>query len=249
MSEQNRTVTEAIRELVVANRILGREGVVDAFGHVSLRHPENANRYLLSCSRSPELVSEDDIMEFDLDSNPIDQRGRAIYAERAIHGSVYKARPDVNAVCHSHAHQLIPFAATATSIKPIWVMCAAIGDEVPIWDIREDFPNDDGMLIVNDTIGASMVKRLGASRACLLAGHGAVAVEASIRRTVMVAVGLMTNAELLLQSRMLTLAKGAGEVRYLASGEIRTTTDILFNPRILERIWEYWAARAGCAGN
>jgi ribulose-5-phosphate 4-epimerase/fuculose-1-phosphate aldolase len=108
---------------------------------------KKAERYLLSSSRSPELVTEDDIMEFDLDSNPIDQRGRGIFAERSIHGSVYKARPDVNAVCHNHAQQLIPFAATAMPIKVVWVMGAAIGDEVPIWDIRDDFPTDDGMLI------------------------------------------------------------------------------------------------------
>ena len=109
MSEHSQIANDAVRELVTANRILGHEGVVDALGHVSVRHPENAGRYLLSCSRSPELVTEDDIMEFDLDSNPIDQRGRNMYVERSIHGCVYQARPDVNAVCHSHAHELIPF--------------------------------------------------------------------------------------------------------------------------------------------
>ncbi len=119
MSEQSQSVKEAIRELVTANRILGNEGVVDALGHVSLRHPEDAGRYLLSCSRSPALVTEDDIMEFDLDSNPIDQRGRNMYLEHSIHGCLYRARPDVNAVCHSHARPLIPFAVTGMPIKPV----------------------------------------------------------------------------------------------------------------------------------
>lgn len=244
MSEHSQVVKNVITELVVANRILGHEGVVDALGHISARHPEAADRYLLSCSRSPELVTADDIMEFDLDSNPIDARGRGLFAERWIHGAVYKARPDVNAVCHNHARQLIPFAATATPIRPIWVMGASIGGEVPIWDIREDFPNDHGLLITNDTIGSSMTRRLGACRACLLASHGAVVAEADIRRTVLVAISLMTNAELLIQSRLLTLTQGGREPRYLTDGEIRAMTELTFNPRTIERMWEYWAARA-----
>jgi HCOMODA/2-hydroxy-3-carboxy-muconic semialdehyde decarboxylase len=233
-----------VHELVVANRILAHEGVVDALGHISVRHPENPQRYMLSCSRSPELVTEDDIMEFDLDGNPIDQRGRSIFAERPIHGSVYKARPDVNSVCHNHAHQLIPFAATAIPLKPVWVMGAAIGGEVPIWDIREDFPNEDGMLIVNDDIGSCMAKRLGGGRACLLAGHGAVVAETNIRRTVTVAISLMTNAQLLMQARMLQLANEVRPIRYLAPGEISAMAELIFNPRILERMWEYWSRRA-----
>jgi ribulose-5-phosphate 4-epimerase/fuculose-1-phosphate aldolase len=245
MSEHSQSVKEAIRELVTANRILGNEGVVDALGHVSLRHPEDAGRYLLSCSRSPALVTEDDIMEFDLDSNPIDQRGRTMYLERSIHGCLYRARPDVNAVCHSHARQLIPFAVTGMPIKPVWVMGAALGDEVPIWDIREDFPHDDGMLIVNNAIGSALAKRLGDGRACLLASHGAVIVEATIRRVVQVAISLVTNAELLMQSRLLTVTQEARALRFLSSGEIRAMTELMFSPRALERMWDYWATRAG----
>ena len=116
-------------------------------------------------------MTEDDILEFDLASSPIDARGRGMYAERPIHGCIYRARTDVQAVCHSQAHQLIPFAVTGMPLKPVWVMGAAIGDDVPLWDIREDFPNDDGMLIVNDAIGSAVANRLGAGRACLLAGR------------------------------------------------------------------------------
>jgi ribulose-5-phosphate 4-epimerase/fuculose-1-phosphate aldolase len=247
MREQSQIVADAIRELVTANRILGNEGVVDALGHVSLRHPEDAGRYLLSRSRSPALVTEDDIMEFALDSTPIDQRGRSMYAERSIHGCIYQARPDVNAVCHSHAQQLIPFAVTGLPVKPIWAMGATIGDEVPMWDIREDFPHDDGMLIVNDTIGSSLAKRLGAGRACLLASHGAVVAAANIRRTVLIAISLMTNAELLMQSRLLSLTHAGQEGRYLTRGEITSMSELAFSPGFLERMWEYWATRAGCA--
>jgi ribulose-5-phosphate 4-epimerase/fuculose-1-phosphate aldolase len=236
----------AIRNLVIANRILGKEGVVDAFGHVSIRHPADPSRYFLSRSRSPELVVERDIMEFDLDSNAIEQRGRTVYSERFIHGCVYKARSDVMAVCHSHAHALVPFTVTDTSIQPIWVMSAAIGNDVPVWDIREDFPSENTMLVVNDAIGMSMVRKLGSGRAVLLRGHGAVIAAADIKKTVLVSIGLMRNAEMLVQSHLLSLARGKNEdIRYLNSGEIEFTTDVLFNARGLNRAWEYWTVRAG----
>lgn len=193
---------------------------------------------------APALVTEDDVMEYDLDNRPIEQRGRNMYAERPIHGSIYRAREDVNAVCHSHARQITPFTVTRGPIRPVWVMGATIGDEVPIWDIREDFRNDDGMLVVNDAIGSSLAKWLGAGRACLLAGHGAVIAEASIKRTVLVAISLVTNAELLMQSRLLALTQDDRRIRYLTTGEAAATAESTFNPRVLERIWEYWA---GCA--
>jgi len=235
-----------IRDLVIANRILGHEGVVDAFGHISARHPTDPGRYFLSRSRSPELVIETDIMEFDLDSNPIDLRGRTIYSERSIHGSIYKARSDVMAVCHSHAHALVPFTVTDTVMKPIWVMSAAIGGEIPIWDIRDDFPSEKTMLVINDTIGQSMVKTLGAGRAILMRGHGAVIATTDIKKNVMVSIGLMRNAEMLMQAHMLSLAQGKNNpIKFLNDGEVEFTTGILFNPRGEERAWEYWKRRAG----
>ena len=218
---------------------------MDALGHVSVRHPELPDRYLLSCSRSPELVAEDDILEFDLDSNPIDQHGRAIFAERWIHGSVYKVRPEVNAVCHNHASQLIPFAATATPIRPIWVMGAAISEEVSIWDIREDFPDVTGLLIVSAAHASSMARRLRGCRCCLLASHGAVIAETTLRRAILVSISLMTNAELLMQSRLLTLTQDRRDPRYLGSCEIKTMAEMIFNPKALDRLWEYWVRRAG----
>jgi len=239
----------AIDTLVVANRILGHEGVVDAFGHISVRHPENPERYLLSRSRSPELVEAGDIMEFDLDSNPIDLRGRTIYSERSIHGCIYKSRPDVTSVCHSHAHALVPFTVTETEIRPIWVMSGAIGDKVPIWDIRDDFPDEGTMLVVNDAIGDSMARALGQGRALLLRGHGAVIAASDIKRTVMVSIGLMRNAEMLMQAHVLALARGnVAPVRPLDPREVEFITGVLFNPRGLDRAWEYWMRRAGFGG-
>jgi hypothetical protein len=152
MSERHERADAAIRELVAANHILAREGVVDALGHVSSRHPEHPERYLLSCSRSPALVSKKDIMEFDLRSRestrnkPIDQRGRPVYVERPINGAVDRARPDVGAICHGHAHPLIPFGVTGVPLRLVFVLGATVGEEVPVWDIREDFPDDGGML-------------------------------------------------------------------------------------------------------
>jgi len=239
-------IAAAIRTLVIANRILGREGVVDAFGHISIRHPHDPERYFLSCSRSPDLVVEDDIMEFDLESNPIDQRGRTIYSERSIHGCIYRARSEVTAVCHSHAHALIPFTVTDTAIRPIWVMSAAIGDNVPIWDIRDDFPNEKTMLVVNDAIGRSLAKTLGTGRAALMRGHGAVIATDDIKRTVLVSIGLMRNAEMLMQAHLLSLAHGKNDqVKFLNPGEVEYTTGVLFSPRGLDRAWEYWVRRAG----
>src|SRR5262245_44172950 len=193
----------AIRDLVVANRILGNEGVVDAFGHVSIRHPENPGRYFLACSRSPGLVIDNAIVEFDLDSNRLDGTDRAIYAERFIHGCIYKARPDVMSVCHSHAHAVVPFTVTNVPIEPIWVMSSGSGAGVPNWDIRDEFPNEGTMLVVNDATGRSLAKKLGNGRVCLLRGHGAVIAKNNIKATVMVSIGLMCNVQKILQAHKL----------------------------------------------
>jgi ribulose-5-phosphate 4-epimerase/fuculose-1-phosphate aldolase len=242
MSERALTT---IRDLVVANRILGNEGVVDAFGHISIRHPENPERYFLACSRSPGLVNEDDIVEFDLDSNRLDGTNRAIYAERFIHGCVYKARPDVMSVCHSHAHAVVPFTVTNTPIEPIWVMASGSGAGVPNWDIRDEFPNEGTMLVVNDATGRSLAKTLGAGRVCLLRGHGAVIATSELKATVMVSIGLMCNAAMLIQAHTLSQGRGDAAVKHLSPAEIESTNKILLGPLGLDRAWEYWRVRAG----
>jgi HCOMODA/2-hydroxy-3-carboxy-muconic semialdehyde decarboxylase len=235
----------AIRDLMVANRILGNEGVVDAFGHISVRHPDNAERYFLACSRSPGLVTEDDIVEFDLDSNRLDGTSRAIYAERFIHGCIYKARPDVMSVCHSHAHAVVPFTVTNTPIEPIWVMASGSGSDVPNWDIRDEFPNEGTMLVVNDATGRSLAKTLGRGRVCLLRGHGAVIATDGLKATVMVSIGLMCNAQMLIQAHTLSGGRGDAAVKHLSPAEIENTSRILLGPRGHDRAWEYWRVRAG----
>jgi ribulose-5-phosphate 4-epimerase/fuculose-1-phosphate aldolase len=240
-------VDEAIRDLVIANRILAAEGVVDAFGHVSIRHPENPARYLLSCSRSPGLVVADDIIEFDLESAPIDRGDRAIYAERFIHGCIYKARPEVMAICHSHAHSLIPFTVTDVPVEPIWAMSAAIGHHIPNWDIRDEFPNEGNFLVVNDACGQSLTRTLGKNSACLLRGHGAVIAMTGVKAMVMASIGLKLNAEMLMQAHTLAMACGKPTVKYLSPAEIDSLSSVLLSPFGLERAWAYWHVQSGYA--
>ena len=242
MSER---VKAAVRDLVVANRILGNEGVVDAFGHISIRHPENAGRYFLACSRSPGLVTEDDIVEFDLDSNRLDGTDRAIYAERFIHGCLYKARPDVMSVCHSHAHAVVPFTVTNTPIEPIWVMAAGSGPDVPNWDIRDEFPNEGTMLVVNDATGRSLARTHGGGARMSPArtrrgdrderaqGDGDGVDRADVQRR-----DADPGAHAFARPRR---CRGeASEPR-----RDRGTSKILLGPLGLDRAWEYWRVRAG----
>src|SRR5258706_5390216 len=133
------TLTRALDELVTANRILAREGVVDSFGHVSVRHPARPDRYRLARARPPECIEVDDLMEFTCDGTPIDAAGRKPYAERFIHGAVYDARPEVRAVVHHHSPSVIPFSVTKTPLSPLMHMCAGIGMPIPTWDSRASF--------------------------------------------------------------------------------------------------------------
>ena len=139
-------LSSSLQDLVTANRILAHEGVVDAFGHVSFRHHGNPDRYWLSRSRAPELVVAEDLMEYILEGDPIDQQDRPMYTERPIHGGVYQARPDVQAVVHNHSMAVIPYGVTKTPLRPILHLAAIIGGQVPVWDIRDTF-GDTNMLV------------------------------------------------------------------------------------------------------
>ncbi|MBI4967805.1 MAG: class II aldolase/adducin family protein [Rhodospirillales bacterium] len=236
-----KSVELALRDLVIANRILAREGVLDAFGHVSIRHPTEAGRYFMARSRAPELVSREDLIEFNLDSSPINQNGRAMYAERQIHGCIYQLRPEVMAVCHNHAHSLVPFGVTGSLIKPIFHMASVIGEEVPIWDIREEF-GDTNLLVTDAPKGLALARSLGARRAALMRGHGSVVVGQTLRQAVFTAIYLQQNAELILRAREL------GPITYLSPGEVKAASDLLFQPLSQDRSWEYWATRAGFSG-
>src|SRR5262252_3793189 len=144
-----------IDDLVAANRILADQGVLDGYGHVSMRHSGDASRYFLSRSKSPAIITAEDIMEYDLDSNPVDQQGRLMYIERYIHGEIYKARPDVNAVVHSHSPTVIPFSVTTVKLRPICHMSAFLKNEVPNFEIRDTAGMTD-LLIRNETLGRAL---------------------------------------------------------------------------------------------
>src|SRR5262249_51783059 len=166
---------QLIEDLVAANRILADQGVLDGWGHVSVRHPRDPNRYLLSRSRAPELIDAEDIMELDLDSNPVDAKGRSLYTERFIHGEIYKARPDVIAIVHTHAPALIPFGISKVPLKPVYLRSAFIAAGIPVFEIRERAGMTD-MLIRDHTLGRALADALASHPAALMRGHGAVIV-------------------------------------------------------------------------
>ncbi|MEX0921957.1 MAG: class II aldolase/adducin family protein [Rhodovibrionaceae bacterium] len=232
---------EAIEQLVIANRILAHEGVIDVFGHVSLRHPEDPERFLLSCGRSPSLVTRDDIMEFDLDGRETSDSGLRPYAERFIHAAVYKTRPDVGGVSHHHAKAILPFTASEMPLRPVNHTGAVIGAEVPRWDSQEAF-GDTNMLVASPPMGAAVAEALGEGRCLLLRGHGAVCAAESVMAVVFVSVYMKENAEVQLATHAL------GEIAYLRPGEIELADKLQMSPMPMRRAWEYWKARAGYPG-
>ena len=229
---------DQLEDLVIANRILAREGVVDGFGHISMRHPERTDRFFMSSSRSPELVSLDDIMEFDLDCNPIDQRGRTLYGERPIHGAIYRCRRDVGSVVHNHAHEVIPYSVTKVPMRQVIHTAGGMGRQVPVWDIRDEFGDTD-LLVRNLEQGLSLAKTLGDNAAALMRGHGCVVTGRTVRDAVRISVYLMVNA------RLQTEATRFGEVAFLSENEVAATAEMSSSPLAANRVWEYWVRRSG----
>jgi ribulose-5-phosphate 4-epimerase/fuculose-1-phosphate aldolase len=232
---------DLIEELVTANRILAREGVVDSFGHISVRHPGNPQRYLLSRSRAPDCIENDDIMEFTLDGTPVDARGRVPYLERYIHGALYESRPDVMSVVHNHSESVIPFGITTEKIRPIYHMGASIGHEVPVWDSHDHF-GDTALLVENMAMGRDLAKLIGAGSTALMRGHGATVAGKNIRHAVYVSVYLEVNARL--QKQAMDMAGGSRGVKYLHPGEVDMVTERT-GPYGINRAWENWCRRAG----
>jgi len=230
--------TNHLRDLVIANRILANEGVVDAFGHVSIRHPDNPARYIMSRSRAPELIVADDLMEFTLEGDAIDLRGRTPYGERMIHGAIFEARPEVNAVVHNHAYEVIPFGVTGVPLRPIMHACGPIGTDIPTWDIREKFGEGDHLVVTMEQ-GRDLARCLGPRSVALMKRHGCVVAGRNLREAVMTAVYLQVNARLMLQALQL------GTPDTLTPREADACTARQFSPLALDRAWEYWSVRAG----
>jgi ribulose-5-phosphate 4-epimerase/fuculose-1-phosphate aldolase len=238
MREWSPSAAEVVRDLMIGNRIVANEGVLDAFGHLSARHPEDPNRYLMTRPMAPDQVTEEDIMELDLDSRPIEP-GRKAIVERFIHGGIYKARPDVMAVCHSHTPSIIPFGVTGNSVRPICHTGGAIGQITPIWDIREDFGDGTDLLVDNADKGRSLATALGRQRVCLMRGHGSVVGTHDIKAAVMVSIWLMNNAALQMQ------AQAMGPVNYLSQKEVEAMEALFFGERTIGRAWGFYCRRAG----
>ena len=231
---------QALRDLVIANRVLANEGVVDAYGHVSVRHPRNPDRYFMSCSRSPELVTAKDIMQFHLDGTAIGGDARLPYVERHIHGAIYERRPEINAAVHSHAEDVLPFGIVTTPLQPVIHSGGFMGHRAPIWDIRDKF-GDTNLLVTNMEQGRDLASALGPERVALMRGHGFAAAGLSLADVVRLAVYLPKNARVLLNALRL------GAFKPLSAGEIEKRIAISPSGMETARAWEYWATRAGCA--
>jgi HCOMODA/2-hydroxy-3-carboxy-muconic semialdehyde decarboxylase len=228
-------------DLVIANRILANENVVDAYGHVSLRHPEDPKRFFLARSLAPELIEAGDIMEFDLEGRALGGDARQPYLERFIHAGVYEARPDVMAVVHAHAEDVLPFGITAAPLRPVIHSGSFMGEKVPVWDIRERF-GDTNLLVTNTAQGRDLAQSLGKNNVALMRGHGFVAAARSLIEVVRMSVYTPRNARV-----QLAAARLGGEVKALSRGEIEAR-NAGYKPYSPEtwRAWEYWAKRAGC---
>jgi ribulose-5-phosphate 4-epimerase/fuculose-1-phosphate aldolase len=229
---------ELIGDLVAANRILAAEGVLDGFGHVSARHDKDPGRFLLARSMAPALVTAGDVMEFDLDSNPIDARGRTAYLERFIHSEIYRVHPEVQAVVHSHSPAVIPFGVVGVALRPIFHLGGFLGVGVPVFEIRDAGGPATDMLIRNVGLGAALAKTLGSSPVALLRGHGNVVVGRSVKEAVFRAIYTEVNARL--ESEALRL--GQGQVVFLNEEEAKAAAET--NSAQIGRPWELWKAKA-----
>lgn len=229
-------------DLVIANRILANESVVDAYGHVSNRNPEDPKRFFLARSLAPELVEPGDIMEFDLEGNALGGDKRQPYLERFIHAAVYEARPDVMSVVHAHAEDVLPFGITTAPLKPVIHSGSFMGEHVPVWDIRDRF-GDTNLLVTNMAQGRDLAKSLDKHNVALMRGHGFVAAARSLIEVVRMSVYVPRNARVQLAAATL-----GGEAKPLSRGEIEAR-NAGYKPYSPEtwRAWEYWATRAGCA--
>jgi HCOMODA/2-hydroxy-3-carboxy-muconic semialdehyde decarboxylase len=226
-----------IEDLVAANRILVDQGVLDGYGHASARHDRDPSRYLMSRSVAPELVTAADVMEYDLDSNPVEPRGRTSYLERFIHGEIYKLRPDVKAVVHSHSPSVIPFGATGVPLRPLYHMSAFLSAGVPIFDIRAASGEMTDMLVRNAALGRALAQTLGTRAVALMRGHGNVVVGSSLPQVVFRSVYTEVNARLQAQAMALS-----ANVTYLDPEEARKAEDSIAGT--LARPWELWKRKA-----
>jgi HCOMODA/2-hydroxy-3-carboxy-muconic semialdehyde decarboxylase len=222
--------------LARANRMIANEGVLDAFGHVTMRHPTDPGCYLMSYSRGPELVQPEDILEFTLDSQIVKPVEMRLYGERVIHGEIYKARPDVNAVCHHHAPSILPFCISGMELKPVYHLGATLGARVPFWDARDDF-GDTTLIVAKPEEGASLARALAANWIVLMRRHGATVAGKTLEELTFRTIYTARNAAMQIQ------AYGLGHVSPLNANETSLAGEYNLRPGPVARAWEYWSVR------
>ena len=230
---------QRIQDLIIANHIIADQGVVDGFGHISVRSFSNPSHFFLSRSKAPALITREDIMEFDENSEPVDAHGRKPYLERFIHGEIYRARPDVQSVVHSHSPAVIPFGATNVPLRPIMHMAGFLSQTTPVFEIRDFAGDDDGILVSNRMLGAALAKTLGDSPVVLMRGHGDAVVGPSIRIAVFRAIYTQVDAQI--ESEALKL----GQPVFLNAKEAANVDES--NRQQVGRAWDIWAAHAAAS--
>ncbi|MGH7091605.1 MAG: class II aldolase/adducin family protein [Stellaceae bacterium] len=234
MSQSPPVAQEPLDDLVLANRILFQQRIVDGLGHISVRHDEDPKKYLMARMRVPGLVSADDIITYDLDSNPMGD-DRKSYNERFIHGEIYKARPDVRSIVHCHTRALLPFAVTTVPLRPLYHMSGFLGKGVPIFEIRDHAAAPTNMLVRDPKLGRALAETLGDRNMVLMRGHGATLVGHSIKNAVFRAVYAAENAELQMEAMRM------GEVSYLSPEEAVLGAEVNeSDDTSLDRPWAAW---------
>jgi len=233
---------QLLEDLVAANHILVDQGVLDGYGRVSARHDRDPSRFLMSRSLAPELVTAADVLEYGLDGEPVAAAGRTSYLERFIHGEIYRARPDVRAIVHSHSPSVIPFGATGAPLRPLYHMSAFLSGGVPVWDIGRAAGGATDMLVRTPALGHALAQALGARPVVLMRGHGAVVVGTSLPQVVFRSVYTEVNARLQAQA----IALGGGNVTYLSPEEAAKAEGSIAST--LGRPWELWKKAASAKG-
>jgi ribulose-5-phosphate 4-epimerase/fuculose-1-phosphate aldolase len=230
------SLAAAREQLARANRMIANEGVLDAFGHVTMRHPADPGRYLMARSRGPELVRPEDIHEFTLDSQIVKPIKERLYGERVIHGEIYKARPEVNAICHHHAPSILPFCISGLALKPVYHLGATIGAAAPFWDARDEF-GSTSLIVAKPEEGASLARALGANWIVLMRRHGAAVAGRTLEELTFRTIYIARNAALQIQAHTL------GQVSPLNAEEAELAGRYNLQHGPVARAWEYWSVR------
>ncbi len=229
-------LNDLLQDLAIANRILVNEGVLDGFGHISVRHPQQADRFFIARSMAPGLVTAADLLQVDLDGVVHDEQGRRTYVERFIHSAIYAARPDVHSVVHSHSPSIIPFGVTSARLRPICHMSGFLGAVTPVYEIRHSAGESTDLLISSQALGRSLAQVLGSASVALMRGHGSVTAGQSIKQSVFRAIYTEKTARLQMEAMRL------GEINFLTDGEAQATSTM--NDTHLQRPWEMWKRQA-----